>query len=65
VASTTVLREVSVSVLGRWRDEPDFEHSAIALIAAAEWVEVLDELLVKLDEPVAEVVAAAAVPWWR
>jgi len=26
---------------------------------------VLDELLVRLDEPVAEVVAAAAVPWWR
>jgi hypothetical protein len=37
----------------------------MAVIAAAEWVEVLDELLVRLDEPVAEVVAAAAVPWWR
>jgi hypothetical protein len=24
-----------------------------------------NDLLVRLDEPVSEVVAAAAVPWWR
>jgi uncharacterized membrane protein YccC len=65
VVSANVLREVSLTYLGRWRDAPEFEHSAMAVIAAAEWVEVLDELLVRLDEPVAEVVAAAAVPWWR
>jgi uncharacterized membrane protein YccC len=63
--SATAVREVSLSWLGRWRDEPDFEHRAIALVAVAEWVELLDELLVQLDEPVAEVVAASAVPWWR
>jgi hypothetical protein len=63
--SATVVREASLSWLGRWRDEPAFEHTAIALVAIAEWVELLDELLVQLDEPVAEVVAASAVPWWR
>jgi uncharacterized membrane protein YccC len=63
--SPTVLREVSLRCLGRWRDEPDFERSAIALVAVAEWVEVLDKLLARLHEPVSDVVAASAVPWWR
>jgi hypothetical protein len=65
VVSAAVLREVSLNCLGRWRDEPDFEHSAIALIAVAEWVEVLDEQLIQLREPVSDVVDAAAIPWWR
>jgi uncharacterized membrane protein YccC len=63
--SPTVLREVSLRCLGGWRDEPDFERSAIALVAVAEWVEVLDKLLARLHEPVSDVVAASAVPWWR
>jgi hypothetical protein len=63
--SAVVLREVSLNCLVRWRDEPEFECSAIAVIATAEWVQTLDDLLVRLEQPVAEVVAAAAVPWWR
>jgi uncharacterized membrane protein YccC len=63
--SAAVLREVSLSCLVRWREGPEFEHPAIALVAVAEWLKVLDDLLVRLDEPVAEVVAAAAIPWWR
>ena len=40
-------------------------HEGAEELLGEAWVEVLDELLVRLDEPVAEVVAAAAVPWWR
>ena len=50
--SAKVLRELSVSCLDRWRKQPDFGYPGMALVAVAEWLKVLDDLLVRLDEPV-------------
>jgi hypothetical protein len=35
------------------------------VVVAGEWVEHLGALAVALEKPVAEVAAAARVPWWR
>ena len=65
VVSPETVREAVLSSLRRWRQDPEAGRAAIAVVMAGEWVEHLSALAVALKKPVAEVVAAARVPWWQ
>ena len=65
VVSPETVREAALSSLRRWRQDPEAGRAAIAVVVAGEWVEHLSALAVALEKPVAEVVAAARVPWWQ
>ena len=65
VVSPETVREAALSSLRRWRQDPEAGRAAIAVVEAGEWVEHLSALAVALEKPVAEVVAAARVPWWQ
>jgi uncharacterized membrane protein YccC len=63
--SPEMVRAAALSSLRRWRQDPEAGRSAIAVVVAGEWVEHLGALAVALEKPVAEVVVATRVPWWR
>jgi hypothetical protein len=63
--SPEIVRASELSSLRRWRQNPEAGRSAIAVVVAGEWVKHLGALAVALEKPVAEVAAAARVPWWR
>jgi uncharacterized membrane protein YccC len=65
VVSPEAVREAALSSLRRWRQDPEAGRAAIAVVVAGEWVEHLSALAVALEKPVAEVVAAARLPWWQ
>ena len=63
--SPETVRASALNSLQRWRQDPEAGRAAIAVVVAGEWVEHLRALAVALEKPVAEVVAAARVPWWQ
>ncbi len=63
--SPETVREAALSSLRRWRQDPESGRAAIAVVVAGEWVEQLGALAVALEKPVAEVIAAARLPWWQ
>jgi uncharacterized membrane protein YccC len=63
--SPEMVREAALSSLWHWRQDPKAGRAAIAVVVAGEWVEHLGALAVALEKPVAEVIAAARVPWWQ
>jgi uncharacterized membrane protein YccC len=63
--SDVVLRQVALSCLRHWRDDPGDERSALAAVIAGEWLQQLGELAADLEAPVARAVEGARVPWWR
>ncbi|HEX6555289.1 MAG TPA: FUSC family protein [Ktedonobacteraceae bacterium] len=63
--SPEAVRASALSSLLRWRQDPEAGRAAITVVVAGEWVEHLGALAVALEKPVAQVAAAARVPWWR
>jgi uncharacterized membrane protein YccC len=63
--SDQVLRDVALSSLRAWRENPDSGRSALAAVIAGEWLQRLGELTADLDPSVARAVEAAQLPWWR
>jgi len=63
--SLDTVREATLNSLRRWRQDPEAGRAAIVVVAAGEWVEHLSALAVALEKPVAQVVAAARLPWWH
>jgi uncharacterized membrane protein YccC len=63
--SGTALDDIALTSLGRWRDDPAVERSAVAVVAATEWVQLLDAFAARLEAPVSAAAAAASSPWWR
>jgi hypothetical protein len=63
--SETMLREVALSCLKRWRDGLAEARPAMAAVIAVEWIQQLGELETDLDGPVAKASEVARVPWWR
>jgi uncharacterized membrane protein YccC len=59
------VRAAQLGSLRRWRQDSEAGRAAIAVVVAGEWVEQLGALALALEKPVAEVAAAARVPWWR
>ncbi|MGH2516366.1 MAG: FUSC family protein, partial [Ktedonobacterales bacterium] len=59
------LRGTALVYLRRWKDNPAEGRAAIATVVTGEWIQRLATLSVNLEEPVAHVVEAARVPWWR
>ena len=63
--SPEAVRASALSSLRRWRQDQEAGRAAIAVVVSGEWVEHLGALAVALEKPVAQVAAAARVPWWR
>lgn len=63
--SPETVRAAALSSLRRWRQDPEAGRAAIAVVVAGEWVKHLGAFAVALEKPIAEVAAAARVPWWR
>lgn len=63
--SSDTLRQVALSGLRRWRDDPAQGRAALAVVMAGGWIQQLGELTSDLEAPVARAVEAARVPWWR
>jgi uncharacterized membrane protein YccC len=63
-ASNTELRAAEMECLGRWGGDPTRGKgpAAIAVVAAADWVRRLDNLVADLAEPVADVARASRAP---
>jgi uncharacterized membrane protein YccC len=58
-------RQAALRCLSLWRRDPSSGRSAIAVVAAEEWIQHLSELTEELQGPVAEVARVGRVPWWR
>jgi uncharacterized membrane protein YccC len=58
-------RQAALRCLSLWRRDPSTGRSAIAVVAAEEWIQHLSELTEELQDPVAEVARVGRVPWWR
>jgi hypothetical protein len=58
-------RQAALRCLSLWRRDPSTGRSAIAVVAAEEWIQHLSELTEELQGPVAEVARVGRVPWWR
>jgi uncharacterized membrane protein YccC len=63
--SDDVVREVALSCIRNWGDDPAEGRSALAAVIAGEWLQQLGELSNDLEVPVVKAVEAAHVPWWR
>jgi uncharacterized membrane protein YccC len=59
------LRRAAVGCLDLWREDANSGRSAIAIVAAVQWLEELGGLAARLEVPVANLVSSARVPWWR
>ena len=60
------LRQAALDCLTAWQGEsPQRGAAAIAVAWTREWIEMLGTLVGDLEEPAANVAAAAAAPWWR
>jgi uncharacterized membrane protein YccC len=60
-----VVRATVLEYLRRWKDNPAAGQEAIAAVTAGEWIRNLAALAADQEQPVAKVVEAAQVPWWR
>lgn len=65
MVSNEVLRDVALSFLRRWRDNPEKGRSALASVIAGEWIQQLGKLSTGMEEPVAKAVECARIRWWR
>jgi uncharacterized membrane protein YccC len=59
------LRQAALHCLRRWRHDPGTGRSAIAVVAAEEWIQNLNQLTDELESPVTEVARVGGMPWWR
>lgn len=63
--SAAALQEAALASLERSKHDPDARQSTFAVLAAAAWVQFMDGLVARLDQPIDQAVAAARLPWWR
>jgi uncharacterized membrane protein YccC len=63
--SDGVLRKATLLCLRRWKDDQAVGRSAIAVVAAGEWLRELSRLSADLERPVKAAIAAGRVAWWR
>jgi len=63
--SHEVLHDSALRCLRQWAEDPSVERPAVAAVVAVEWMNLLDRLVGRLEDPVAEAARAARVPWWR
>jgi uncharacterized membrane protein YccC len=59
------IRDAALRLIRDWKADPGSGRAAITAVTLSEWLQLLSQLVAGLEQPVAETVAAARVPWWR
>jgi uncharacterized membrane protein YccC len=63
--SEEAVKAAELTCLTHWREDADDGRAAVAVVAAAEWMDQLGDDVADLEEPVKKAAEAAAIPWWR
>lgn len=63
--SDMALRAAELDYLRHWKLDSAQEQSAVAVVAASEWIRNLAALAAEQEPAVAKVIEAAKMPWWQ